>query len=435
VRRFLIGLVLWVAFIGCYGVSAFIQNMGMDRVMKYPAFYDTWQLGGRSGNLMKLFALRYDMVMADFLWLRSIQSFGGRGMTNRDWRPIYNQFQTITDLDPYFKEAYIFGNLVIGDEGKQYKPGLELLNKGTFQVFRQYRPPFEAMYATHWQMKNDKLARWYGTIASGRMDAPEWINRMVAYIDVDSGQYYIGLDRFIGNLMQGMDADEPALQTIALDKIAEAINKWNAHRLMEAADEFTTATGRLPRSLDELSTAPALEKYETASMARLLADTIKIGQALGKRPLDEETLSRYAAPDGELLHSPLPKPPSDGTSNKSEMLNYQDVVFRDALTSVTGIPQSPTRSPYAMNLERLAFRDDYKPEEIFVPRNRLDQDALEFITRLRSYVDLRKKELGRNPKSLEEVFYTPFNTPEPYGGEWLYDPNTGTVKMSTHPDF
>src|SRR5690606_25662148 len=112
-KRFFSGLVLWLALIATYGTSVFFQNMGMQRVMKYPSYYDTWQLGGRSGELMKLFALRYDMVAADFLWLRSIQSFGGRGMTNRDWRPVYNQFDTITDLDPYFADAYTFGNLVI----------------------------------------------------------------------------------------------------------------------------------------------------------------------------------------------------------------------------------------------------------------------------------------------------------------------------------
>jgi hypothetical protein len=430
-KRFLVSLVLWVAFLGCYGASAWIQHLGMTRVLKYAPFYDTWQLGGRSGELMKLFALRYDMVAADFLWLRSIQSFGGRGMTNRDWRPIYNQFETITDLDPYFKDAYIFGNLVIGDEGGHLQPGLDLLNKGTFKVFRQYRPPFEAMYVAHWQMKDEKLARWYGTIASGRPDAPEWIDRMVAYIDVNSGQYYIGLDRFIGNLMQGIDADEPILQGIALNKAAEGIDKWNADTLATAADEFTSQTGRLPRNINELAAMPALQKYETGSMARLLADTIKISEALGKRPLDPATVSNYAAPDPQVLATPISRP--TGTSSKSIMADYQDIVFQDTLTTVSGIPPSPTDSPYAINLARLPFRQKYKPEEIFVPTIKLNEAAAELLQQIRQGIAARKKELGRNPKSLDEVFYTPFQTPEPFGGSWIYDPENGSVRMSTHP--
>lgn len=432
-KRFFAGLVLWVAFAGCYGVSAWVQHLGMTRVMKYPAFYDTWQLGGRSGELMKLFALRYDMVAADFLWLRSIQSFGGRGMSNRDWRPIYNQFETITDLDPYFKDAYIFGNLVIGDEGGYLEPGLDLLEKGTFKVFRQYRPPFEAMYVTHWQMENETLARWYGRLASNRPDSPEWITRMVAYIDVNSGQYYIGLDRFIGNLMQGIDADEPILQGIALTKAAETINKWNANTLAKAADEYTTKTGRLPGSIQELADMPSLQNYETASMARLLADTIKLGHALGKRPIERNQLSPFVEPDQQWLAMPLPKPIE--TDGNNAMADYQDVVFQDTLTTISGIPPSPVGTPYRINMSRLPYRSEFDDYEIFVPQSKLMDDAVELLQQLRGIIADRKKELGRNPKSLDEVFYTEFKTPEPFGGEWLYDPQTGTLKMSTHPAY
>lgn len=432
-RRFLVGFVLWAAFLGCYGVSALIQHAGMKRVLKYAPFYDTWQLGGRSGELMKLFALRYDLVAADVLWLRSIQTFGGRGMTNRDWRPIYNQFETITDLDPYFKDAYIFGNLVIGDEGGHLKPGLELLDKGTFKVFRQYRTPFEALYVTHWQMKDEHLARYYGGIASKRPDAPEWIDRMVAYIDVTSGEYYIGLDRFIGNLMQGIDADEPVLQEIALSKAAETIEKWNADVLSKALDEYTTQTGKLPVSIQELATMPALQNYETGSMSRLIADTIRVGAALSKRPLELHQLARYTPPDPVLMNQPLPQIAT--TRGKAAMADYQDVVFQDTLTTISGIPPSPAGGPYYMNLARLPFRKNYKPEEIFMTEAKMMEAAQELVRDLRHIIAERKSELGRNPKDLTEVFYTEFTTPEPFGGEWLYNPADGTVKMSTHPDL
>ena len=293
-KRFFSGLILWVVFIATFAVSVFYQNMGVTQVLKNSPFYDTWQLGGRSGDLMKLLALRYDMVMADFLWLRSIQSFGGRGMSNRDWRPIYNQFETLTDLDPLFREAYSFGNLVIGDEGGHQVPGLKILDKGTFKVFRQYRLPFEAMYVTHWQMKDERMARWYGVMATKRKDAPEWVERMVAYIDVNAGEYYIGLDRFVGNLMQALDAEEPAYQDIALKKASETINKWNAERFVKASEEFTSSTGRSPASMDDLLKMPSMQNYETASMGRLLAGSLAITEALGKRAIPDYILEQYA---------------------------------------------------------------------------------------------------------------------------------------------
>lgn len=431
-KRFFSGLILWVAFLATFGVSVYYQNMGAQRVLKYSPFFETWQLGGRSGQLMKLFALRYDMLAADFLWLRSIQSFGGRGMSNRDWRPIYNQFQTITDLDPLFKDAYIFGNLVIGDEGGYQEPGLELLDKGMFNVHRQYRIPFEAMYVAHWQMKKDQLARWYGVIASQRLDAPEWVARMVAYIDVTEGEYYIGLDRFVGNLLEGVDAEEPALQNIALTKAADTINKWNAATMAHAADEFTSRTGRLPQSINDLIDMPAMQSYETADMSKLLASVLKYSDALNKRGLDPELIGGYAPPDPQVLAAPMDPTVTDKTGTLAAL---QNIVFQDSLTTVTGLPPSPTGQPYMINQARIGNNEKYKSGEIFAPENELENDAREMLSELRSHVSRRKTELGRNPESLREVFYTDYKTTEPFGGQWNYDPATGVVKMSTHPSF
>ena len=64
------------------------------------------------------------------------------------------------------------------------KEGLQLLEKGTFNVYRQYRIPFEGMYVANFQMKDSlELARWYGRVASKRPDAPNWVPRMAAYIE------------------------------------------------------------------------------------------------------------------------------------------------------------------------------------------------------------------------------------------------------------
>src|SRR5690606_9459959 len=98
--------------------------------------------------------------------------------------------------------------------------------------------------------------------------------------------------------------DEPVLQEIALSKAAETIEKWNADVLSKALDEYTTQTGKLPASINDLATMPALQNYETGSMSRLIADTIRVGAALSKRPLEVHQLARYAPPDPILMNQP-----------------------------------------------------------------------------------------------------------------------------------
>lgn len=418
-------------FLGCFGVAIALQNKALKSVGMNKPFYETWQFQGKSGQSMKVASLGYDLVTADILWLRSIQSFGGRGMTNRDWKPIYNLFETITELDPYFVEAYTFGNLVIGDEGGRQREALSLLEKGTFKVYKQYRIPFEGMYISNWNLQDDLLARWYGRISSRRLDAPEWVERILAYIDVKSGEYFIGFDRFVSNLMQGLDAKEPVYQEMAIKKAVETVNKWNAFTLSEALKEYRTAhNDQNPTSILQLKTMPALKSYESASIPRLLANALRYSDVMGIKGIDNDVLANFVEPDRVLLTTPV----TEKLPNAKKMVDYQNIIFKDSLTSGTGIPISPERTPYTMNLAKLYDRASGS-DEIFVTFDKLDEDAKEMLVTLRQLISTRKEELGRPPKDLNEVFYTEFKTPEPYGGHWIYNPTNGELKMSSRPTF
>ena len=165
------------AFVVLFGASMALQHRELARIEMNPPFLDKWSLSGRSAGLLKVAALRYDLVAADFLWLRAIQSFGGRGMTDRDWRPVYDLFDTITELDPSFEEAYTFGNMVIGDEAGKQREALKLVDKGIRNLPRRYRIPFEGMYVANWTLGDKQLARYYGRLAMKAANAPDWVPR------------------------------------------------------------------------------------------------------------------------------------------------------------------------------------------------------------------------------------------------------------------
>jgi hypothetical protein len=430
-RRLRIFLSLLIVFVVCFSVAVTLQHRGLQNVRKNPPFFDKWNLSGRSGELLGLLALRYDLVLADFLWLRAIQSFGGRGMTNRDWRPLYNQFDTITDLDPYFEEAYTFGNMVIGDEGGQQREALGLLNKGMHKLVRKYRIPFEGMYVAHWQMGDTELARWYGRIAAKRADAPDWVPRVTAYLDVQSGEFYIGFDRFVGNLLDGMDAREPALVFIAIGKLKETIDKWNSSLLLQAYDEYTTQTGRLPERIEDLAAMPALQDYEVASMSRLLAAVAVQAQRTGRQGIDPQHLEDTALP------TPADMAAAAETTAPTEVPNLktlQNVIFQQSLVRRSGIPDDPHGSRYVLNKTLVGYPYG-KRDAAIVNENKVREFLQALLHSVRSELSTRKDELGRWPESLREAFYTDFNTTEPFGGRWDYNPATGDFRSSTYPNY
>jgi hypothetical protein len=63
-------------------------------------------------------------------------------------------------------------------------------------------------------------------------------------------------------------------------------------------------------------------------------------------------------------------------------------------------------------------------------------EPLENIIRsVRFTIQRRTEDLGRFPKDLTETFFTDFQTTEPLGGRWIYDPETGRFSSSSLPDF
>ncbi|MGI8906749.1 MAG: hypothetical protein ACR2IE_09700 [Candidatus Sumerlaeaceae bacterium] len=432
-RSFVSTVLLVLAFAGTFSASVFYQHKGIKAVLANPPFYETWQLAGRSGAAMRIAALRYDLVAADFLWLRSIQSFGGRGMTNRDWRPMYNMFDTITELDPYFADAYTFGNLVIGDEGGKLKEGLELLHKGTFNVYRQYRIPFEGMYVSHWEMNDEKSARWYGRLASKRKDAPDWAGRIVAYIDVQAGAFYLGFDRFVGQLLQGVDARELPIQDIAVNKLKETVEKWNASIMMQAVDQFTSTTGRLPNNIAEIVKQPALQNYEVGMISKLIAAVERHARDQGRPGIIPLLVMRDTAlpPQFELQK---PSVRTTETLKAASLLPLQDVVFKEALVKRSGVPEEPYGTSYSLNLALLGNPKE-KPEDVIAREPKLNAFTADLLVSIRNAISTRRDELGRNPRDLKEVFLTDFNTTEPSGGKWEYDQNTGSIKSTARPEL
>lgn len=432
-RSILQTVVLFLLFVVFSSTAVVIQHKNLEKVKLNPPFVETWMLSGRSGELLKLLALRYDLVAADFLWLRAIQSFGGRGMTNRDWKPVYNMFDTITELDPYFEAAYTFGNMVIGDEGGRQREGLGLLNKGMFRLVRQYRIPFEGMYVAHWQMGDTNLARWYGRVAMKRQDAPNWVPRVVAYIEVKAGAYYIGFDRFVANYLQGLDANDFPMQQIALGKIQEAIDRWNEDYLIRALDEYTSRTGTLPRQIEELTTMSVLQNYEVARMSKFIAAVEKRARAMNREyGIHPDLRKDLPKPSEADLAAPLPPDTLAKPGVKWEELRNE--IFHESLVKQSGIPEDPYGTRYVINQTFLGYPFGKKEDIIAREAERIDF-LKSILWAVRNSIKDRQGMLGRPPRSLHEVFYTDFNTTEPYGASWKYDPQTGDFRSTSHPEL
>jgi hypothetical protein len=332
---------------------------------------------------------------------------------------------------------------VIGDEGGHQRDGLRLLDKGTWRAFRRYRSPFEGLYVAQWALKDSRLAAWYGRVAKKRPDAPDWVPRMVAYVEIASGEFYIGYDRYLRNLLEAVDQNSVVLQDISLNKTAETILFWNASILADAVDRHTSGTGRLPSAtMVELINDPILSQTEVASFPRMLAAVNMLAQRLKKdRSIEPGSFVR----SGINVEGLMPAIQTAENEIRDEIMaidlqrgsslaDYQQDIFRLSMVKRGSIPVDPYGYGMALNLALWGAEGRPLSDQL-TSRRFINEEMTHLLRDLRASIKRRQEELGRNPADLREVFLTDFRTTEPLGGRWIYDPKDASLKSSSFPNL
>jgi hypothetical protein len=118
-----------------------------------------------SGKALRVIAFGFDSPLADALWVRGLIYFSDnlrailhRGDRTARYRYVYRLHDVITDLNPRFAKAYLYGGLFLLSTGReaQIRQGIDILEKGVRAYERardsgQPLPP-EAGWQLHLQL-------------------------------------------------------------------------------------------------------------------------------------------------------------------------------------------------------------------------------------------------------------------------------------------
>jgi hypothetical protein len=383
---------LAIIFLSFFIPALFIQNRKLDEVRKKPGIYrDSLYLP--SGKSIRLVSVGYDRFVADFIWLRTIQAFGGHWGGDRSYEPIYHLFDVITDLDPHFIEAYTFGNLVIGDEGGDQIQGLKLIDKGMLKNPRKYKLPYWAGYVAYWQLNDPELAKYYYTLAAKCSDAPNYINRILIYLELKSGRYHVAFEKYLRDWLESIDSKDRVVEGITSSRILDVINDWQMFTIREAVDNYVSITGNDPKTPGDLVKVDSIKPYPHI-IVPLLQKNVEI---VKNRP-----------------------------GSAADM--FQDIMNHSIRKDYKNLPIHPRGYWYQLDTE---INSD---NEMFVV------DCEELVDRTKRYllkVRLSLVEFYRNeghfPFSKEEIYNKIRKSPEPFGGEWVYFPFDGSFYSSTMP--
>lgn len=140
-----------------------------------------------SGKFLKEASLGHEMVVADLAWVRAIQYYGRHKQTDQDYSMAAHIFDVVTTLDPNFKNAYIFGALVLAQDANQVESGIDLLHRGMAYLPNEWLLPFEAGFI-YYICEGDmaQANRWFMEAAKVP-GHPESVERFAAFTAARSG--------------------------------------------------------------------------------------------------------------------------------------------------------------------------------------------------------------------------------------------------------
>jgi tetratricopeptide (TPR) repeat protein len=379
-----------VIFLVALGASIWLQNMRLAKVPMFLPYRDSLYVPRQ--QVAEMVALGYRTLFADLLWLRAIQAFGAHFQGDQDYRPILHLFNTITDLDPHFIDAYLFGNMVVGEEMGDQKKGLELLDKGIEKNPRTYRLPYWAGYVCVWGIGDLQRAKYYYRLALKAPDCPSYVARILGYVELKSGRFRIAYEKYVEDLLRTLDDRDTVVEGITQDRIRDVIRSWVLSILNETAQEYRERNGK---DISQLSELEALLREKTVRVP--FFDKLT------------EAIDQQSRLPGKLLP------------------HLQEIIDK-SFGTLDKIPEEPFGYFYYIVPGKTSKDKGFIGDAEDVVLN-----LKFFLSAMRKAIEQYKEKHGTYPPTIDAIFGEPLKQAEPFGGKWLYDPRTGEFRSSTLP--
>ena len=149
-----------------------------------------------SGKYLKVVVLGFDNLVADILWLRGIQYFGGHFMGDKNYAMLERIFEVITTLEPSFIDVYRFASMALGEEAQKYQATTALLWKGVDRNPTRWEIPYDLGFFLLYTVKDYDQALKAYSVATARPGCPDFVQRIIPYIYSEAGRTEIALARW-----------------------------------------------------------------------------------------------------------------------------------------------------------------------------------------------------------------------------------------------
>ncbi|MBZ4422721.1 hypothetical protein K8638_40420 [Myxococcus sp. RHST-1-4] len=239
-------------------------------------------------------------LVTDYFWIQTIQAVG-KASTRHEYRDIYDYADMVTELDPKFRQVYVFAGVAIpftGRNGKWFntEESTRLLEKGlrNFPDYVYLRIILAYNLSTFHQ-QYERAAKILEE-ASKLPDAPEYLPGLATRLHAQAGNFDAGLE-LARSLAES--SDEPETRELFERRVMELELERELSRVDAAVQAYRQREGRLPSGVQALVDAgdlPRLPEDPLGGVIQLDAEGRGHSTAQEKRLTDFARTSMEESP-------------------------------------------------------------------------------------------------------------------------------------------
>lgn len=196
-------------------------------------------------------SLEFKGLASDFLLFKFMAYLGGRIIkvqteSEKYWYYIYSALDTITDLDPYYFDAYLFAEMFLTLQGGQYEYANRILFKGREYIVNDYRIPYYIGFNYYYYMEDNENGAKYLMEASRLPGGSYYHASLAARLSVYSSRYKVAI-LFLKDMLKNTN------QKRAIEEYQLRIDTLEIMVDLEAlVDKYKEIHGKSPENLAAL---------------------------------------------------------------------------------------------------------------------------------------------------------------------------------------
>ncbi len=198
---------------------------------------------------LKLLALSYGPLAADYYWLRALSHFGDRSMHKEGYPNLVALTQRVVGLDPYFAEAYFFAGTAL--TVKQLDPhySVNLLEQGVRYRPDDWRIPLLLGFNTYYFLGDYKRGAKALARAAELPGAPPFVGPLATRVAAQAGTPEVGI-ALINSILPSVT--DPELRAVYEKRRRLLALEIELRELNRVAKAYAQRNGRPLASLGEL---------------------------------------------------------------------------------------------------------------------------------------------------------------------------------------